>query len=311
MPGTKVSDIIVPEVFNPYLIQETTKINAFIASGIATSDPSVNLTQGGKTVTIPFFKRVTSSPEVLSDTTALSVNKITTDKDIAAIHARGIAFSTGDLARLFSGADPLAAIAGQLGEVWSTEFEAVLINTLTGIMGLAGLADSVNDQSGNVLTADMMADSMFLLGDNYSKISAVAFSSAVLAKLKKLDLISYIQPSTLTDGYYTYMEKRVIVDDALVADDAGNYPIYFFGEGAFAYNENAGLAETETDRDILAGEDVITSRRVFTMHPRGVRWIGVPAGETPSNAELATTANWALAEDRKNVKIALLKAKVL
>ena len=46
------------------------------------------------------------------------------------------------------------------------------------------------------------------------------------------------------------------------------------------------------------------------MHPRGVRWIGTPAGQTPSNTELATSTNWALADDRKNVAIALLKAKV-
>lgn len=309
MASTKVSDIIVPEIFNPYLIQETTTKNAFISSGIATSDASVNIVAGGKTVNIPFFKRVTGTPELLDDSGSLTINKITTDKDIAAIHARGIAFGSNDLAKLFAGADPMAAISAQLSDVWATEFQTVALKTLEGVFGLATMADSVNDQSANVLTADIMADSMFLLGDSYNKITAVAFHSAVLAKLKKLELVDWVQPSDMSLGYYTYMEKRVIVDDGL-APTAGVYPVYFFGAGALAYNENTTLATVEADRDILTGEDILASRRIFTMHPRGVRWIGTPAGQTPSNTELATSTNWALADDRKNVAIALLKAKV-
>ena len=309
MASTKVSDIIVPEIFNPYLIQQTTVKNAFINSGIATSDPSIVLTEGGKTVNIPFFKRVTATPELLDDSASLTVNKIVTDRDIAAVHARGIAFGSNDLAKLFAGADPMAAISNQLSEVWATEFQTVALKTLEGVFGLAEMSASVNDQSANVLTGDIMADSMFLLGDAYSKITAVAFHSAVLAKLKNLDLVDWVQPSELTLGYFTYMEKRVIVDDALTPSE-GVYPIYFFGAGALAYNENNTLASIETDRDILAGEDVLTSRRVFTMHPRGVRWIGTAAGQTPSNTELATSSNWALADDRKNVAVALLKAKL-
>lgn len=309
MAATKVSDIIVPEVFNPYLIQQTVEKNAFISSGIATSDPSVNIVSGGKTVTIPFFKRVKSRPEVLSDATSLTVNKITTDKDIAAVHARGIAFGSNDLARLFAGADPMAAISAQLSDVWAAEMQAVALSTLKGVFGVAGMADSINDQSTAVLTEDIMTESMFLLGDSYNKITAVAFHSTVLAKLKKLDLIDWVPPSEMSLGYYTYMEKRVIVDDGL-EPTSDVYPVYFFGAGALAYNENPGLAMIETDRDILAGEDVMTSRRVFTMHPRGVRWIGTPAGETPSNTELENASNWALADDRKNVAIALLKVKV-
>lgn len=309
MAATKVSDIIVPEVFNPYVLQRTTEKNAFIRSGIATSDAAVNITDGGKTVVIPFFKRVTAKPEILSDANALTVNKIATDKDVAVIHARGIAFGSNDLAKLFSGADPMLAIAEQVSDVWDADFQSVAISTLKGVFGLAELAGSVNDQSANELTADIMADSMFLLGDSYNKITAVAFHSAVLAKLKKLDLVDWVPPSEMSLGYYTYMEKRVIVDDAIVPTD-GVYPVYFFGAGALAFNENPALAAVETDRDILAGEDVLTSRRVFTMHPRGIRWIGVPAGETPTNAELEDSTNWKLAEDRKNVSIALLKVRV-
>jgi hypothetical protein len=46
------------------------------------------------------------------------------------------------------------------------------------------------------------------------------------------------------------------------------------------------------------------------MHPRGLQWVGTAAGATPTNAELATPANWALADDIKNVPITKLVAKL-
>lgn len=310
MAKTLISDVIVPEIFNPYLKQKTTVKNALLSSGIATSDPSVAITRGGKTVNIPFWKQLSGGIEVLSDTTALTLNKIDADSDIAAVHARGVAYGVNGLAEIFSGDDPAGAIAEFLATAWDTEMNAVIVNTLTGIMGVAGMAASINDQSANVLTAGMMIDTMFKLGDNFDKIKAVAMHSLVVATLKQLDLVEFIPPSEISAGYLTYMDKRVIVDDALVPSAEGVYPIYFFGEGAFAYNENTNLMTTKTDEDILADDTVIASRRYFTMHPRGVKWIGTPAGTTPSNAELATAANWQLVDDRKNVAITMLKAKL-
>lgn len=314
MAVTKFSDLVVPEIFTKYLIQETTKTNNFLNSGIASSDPAVIISEGGRTVNIPFFKELSANDELLDETTALTVNNITADKDVAAIHARSVAFGATDLSKLFSGADPIAAMRVQLGNFWSQKFTDIILNTLTGIFGVAALADNVLDNSANVLSADVMSDAMFLLGDKSAKITAIAMHSKVLAKLKKLDLISTVQPSTLEPAYNTYMTKRIIIDDAIVPVSGSGatavYPIYLFGAGALAYNENNVLATYEQDRDILAKQDVFTSTRVFTMHPRGVKWIGTPVGSTPSNSELATSTNWGLVEAPKNVAIAQVLTKV-
>ena len=309
--ATVLNDMIVPEVFNPYLIEETTKKSRFINSGIATSDSSVVLAEGGKTINVPFFKDIDEDDEVLEDGgVGLTVNKIETAKSVAVVHARGTAYGASDLAKAFSGTDPMGAIASKLGEVWARKMQKLALASLDGVFKLDAMADSVLDQSSAVLTAEMMADASFLLGDNYDKIQCVAMHSAVLAKLKKLELVDWVQPSDLSLGFYTYMEKRVIVDDSIAAS-SGVYPIYFFGNGAFSYNENAAMAKVETEREAKTGFDNIYSRRFFTMHPRGLQWLGASvAGETPTNAELALKANWALAAERKNVAIGLLKARV-
>jgi len=308
---TKLVDMVVPDVFNDYFIQETVRKNAFLNSGIAASDPAVKIGKGGMTVNIPFYERLSNGVEVLKDAEAMTIHKITTNKDVAAIHARGVTYAATDLSAFFSGSDPIKAVAEQLSDVWSEEYTKIILLTLKGIFGVEGMAESVNDQSANVLTGDMLAESLYLLGDNYKKITGLACHSRVLSKMKKLDLIETVQPSELEDSYDLYMNKRVIVDDDIVPDDTGAYPIYFFGKGAIAYNENPGLIELEGDRIKISGTNLLISRRAFTMHPRGVKWTGTPAdGQTPSDAEIESAKNWELVESRKNVKIAKLIAKV-
>lgn len=309
MAYTKVADVIEPSVFVPYMIQKTTEKNGFLASGIATPDENIVLDRGGRTVNLPFWKDLNGTAEVLSDSNALTVNKVDSFGDIAAIHARGVAYGFNNLTKLVSGDDPMRVIADKLAGRWSHDFETVLINSLNGIFGVAGLANSILDQSTAVLTSDIMTDAMFLLGDNFEKISAIAMHSMVLAKLQKLELVTTVKPSEASLPIHFYAGRRIIVDDRL-APTEGVYPVYFFGEGAFAFNENVEASTVKTDEDILEDTVVIASRRVFTMHPRGVKWVGTAAGLTPSDAELATAANWSLVEDRKNVAISKLLVKV-
>ena len=106
-----------------------------------------------------------------------------------------------------------------------------------------------------------------------------------------------------------FMEP-VIVDDAIMGT-SGAHPIYFFGKGAIAFNEDTtGIEITETDRDKVGGNDILVTRRAFVMHPRGLAWEGTPSDVTASNAELATAANWSLADNIKNVPITKLVAKL-
>lgn len=310
MAVTSISDVIIPEVFTPYMIQKSVEKNAFIQSGICVSDPAIIIGQGGKTVTVPHWENLSGAAEVLSDSAELTVNAVTTFEDVAAVHARGVAYGFNGLATLLAGDDPAGVIATKLANKWNSEIEDMLTSTLNGIFGTTGLADSVKDASTSVLTSDIMTDAMFLLGDNFQDITAIAMHSAVLAKLTKLDLLDKnVMPSTVSIPMPSFMGKRIIVDDKLTPTE-GVYPVYFFGAGAFVFNENVSFATIKTDEDILADNTYIASRRSFILHPRGVAWTGSAVGATPSNTELATAGNWTLKDDRKNVPIAKLLCKV-
>src|SRR4051794_41069707 len=108
MAKTAVADIIVPSIFAPYVVERTTSLSEVIASGIAerNSEFDARASGGGKTVDMPFWKEITGSSQVLSDSGSLTVNKIQAGQDTASIHNRGDAWGVNDLADFISGDDP-------------------------------------------------------------------------------------------------------------------------------------------------------------------------------------------------------------
>ncbi len=319
MAATKIADIIVPEVFNDYITERTAELSAFWQSGVVQTVEGLNLNgmEGGQTLTMPFFQDLTGSDEILNDAVDLTVEKISTDRDVAVLHARGKAWGVNDLARALSGADPMAAIGDLVADYWARRKQAVLISTLNGAMAAANMTANVHDISGlsglaGVIDGASFVDATAKLGDNNVKLTAVAMHSATVAKLKKDDLIAFIPDSEGKSQIAFYQGKRVIEDDGLPVS-TGTYTTYLFGPGAVGHADGLAPVPTETDRDALGGEDILINRQHFVLHPRGIRWSpqgGVPAATTPSNTELADGLNWTRVYEPKNIRIVQFKHKI-
>ena len=98
------------------------------------------------------------------------------------------------------------------------------------------------------------------------------------------------------------MEKRVIIDDSCPVA-SGVYTTYLFGPGAIGLGNGAAPVPTETDRDSLAGDDILINRKHFILHPRGVKWVGTAAGASPTNTELTTGTNWSKVYEDKAIRM--------
>lgn len=308
-------------------MQKTTKRNALITSGIASPDPNIaqRMFKGGKGIELPFWKRTNARSEVLSEDSPMTTHKIVAGGDYAAVHARGIGYSSNDLSEFFAGSDPMGAMTTMVADDWSGSFQEVLLSSLKGVFAVDSMKDHIIDISkkegeSGILNNNALIDAIYLLGDNFKSLTGLAMHSAVMAKLAKLKLLDDYprDASNTAPEFDTYMRRRIIVDDDITPEkitvgsdeNAKAYPIYLFGQGAVAYNESAALMETEPDRDSGQGDDYLYTRRVFTMHPRGIKWKGTPTGATASNTELETGTNWELVEDSKNVAIAKLVVRV-
>jgi hypothetical protein len=319
---TIIDNVIVPEVFIPYVIQRTAELSAFYQSGIIVRNPALDVLarSGGKLVNMPFWEDLSGDDEVLSDTDALTPGKIEAGQDVAALLTRGKAWAVNDLAKALSGDDPAGAIGDLVAAYWARRFQVILIKTLDGIFGndatlmntnqhniSAATGDSGKDA---VISAKTAVDAIYKLGDNAEKLTGFAMHSATVAKLVKDDLIEYIKPSEGAPEIPTFLGKRVVVDDGL-PNAAGVYTTYIFGAGAFGWGEGGAPVPVETDRDSLAGDDILINRRHFILHPRGVAFQNASVtGATPSNTELATYQNWKRVYESKNVRIVQFKHRL-
>lgn len=319
MAKTVIADVIVPEVFNPYVIERTAELSAFYQSGIIARNPELDrlASSGGKLINMPFWEDLTGDDEVLSDTDALTVGKITAAQDVAALLTRGRAWSVNDLAKALSGDDPMAAIGDLVAAYWARRFQVILIKTLDGIFGNTATGMDTNkhdissqDGDAAVIDAKTAVDAIYKLGDNADKLTGFAMHSATVAKLAKDDLIETIPPSEGKSTVRTFLGKPVVVDDSLPV--SGNvYTTYIFGAGAFGWGEGGAPVPTETARDALAGDDILIHRRHFILHPRGVAFQNASVtGATPSNTELANYLNWKRVYESKNVRIVQFKHKL-
>lgn len=316
MAVTKIQNVIVPDVFNPYVVEKTAELSALFQSGIIRPDAALDTLArtGGTLLQMPFWTDLTGADEVLSDAAALTPQNIAASKDIARLHARGKAWGVNDLAKALSGDDPMAQIGNLVAEYWARRFQALLISTLTGAFASSSMSGNVHDISAitgaDAFTGSTFIDAAHKLGDAESKLTAVMVHSLVFATMRKQNLIEFIPNSEGVYNIPTYLGKRVIVDDSMPVS-SGVYTTYLFGEGAIGYGEGEAPVPTETDRDSLAGEEYLINRRHFIMHPRGVKWNEASvAGEFPTNAECATAANWTRVYENKNIRIVKFVHKI-
>lgn len=316
MAATKIADVIVPEVFNPYYIQRTMELSAFFQSGIIAEVSGLDglSSKGGTSIAMPYWEDLSGDSEVLSDTTPLGVDKITSAQDIAVLHARGKAWGVNDLAKALAGSDPMSAIGDLVGDYWAREWQKMLISTLKGVFLAASMSGNISDISGlsggaEVISGATLTDAQYKLGDAASRLTAIAMHSATEAKLAKDGFIEFVRDQDGNPMFSTYQGKRVVVDDSM-PNSGGTYTTYLFGPGAIGLGEGSAPVPSETDRDSLQGEDLLINRRHFVLHPRGVAWIGTPTGVGPTNAELEVGTNWQRRWENKAIRIVQFKHKL-
>ena len=334
--ATLRSDLIIPEVFTPYLIEETTQRDAFLQSGVVTPLAELNLSaeRGGDFVKIPFYKANLSGDfEVLTDSLSLTPGKITADNQIAAVLHRGRAFSSRDLAALAvgGGPDPLAAIGNKLAAYVNNQKQKDLYSCLTGAFGSLNANDSnsalfthcIDSESGDTpttLSPRHVAKAQSILGDQGQKLTSVAMHSKTYYDLVERKAIDRIYDNTgapdtgatagSTAGAFAgsaqvgaFMGLNVIVSDDIPTTGSGastEYSCFFFANGSVVTGEQAPQ-RVQTDRDILALEEAMAVDLHYIYHPVGLKY--AVSTVNPTRSVLETVGSWAKVYETKNICI--------
>lgn len=313
MSATRLSDVIIPEVYADYVVQKSAELSQFYQSGVATTDPIIaaKANSGGSFISLPYFNDWTGADESITDTTDLAVNSINAEEDLCVKIIRGNALGNVDLVSILAGANPLQAIGNRAAAYWAKKEQAAMISVLQGAFTGPLASSHVLDISGETgaaakLSPAAVLDAKQLLGDNGQFLTAIVMHSAMHTALQKQQLIVYTPPSDANVGFETYLGYRIIVDDMMPVS-GGTYTTYLLAQGALIHQELAIPNAIETQRLGTKSTDILISRAGFITHLRGVKW-GVTTAN-PTNAQLATGANWTKVYDNKQIRAVALLSK--
>lgn len=335
---TQLADVVVPEIFGPYVQQLTQEKSAIIQSGAAVVDEMLNvsLSGAGATFNHPSFKDLDNDVENVSTdnpATLSTPNKIGTATEIQVRLSRNNSWSSMDLVNDLIAEDPLMAIANRISAYWTRRHQAAFIATMKGVFLDNDAApsgsehiqyDMTHDVSGvgfvngvTNFTAEAFVDATATMGDSMGALGLILVHSIVYARMLKNNMIDFIPDSMTGASISTFMGRRVVVDDGMPST-SGVFDSWLFGSGAVRLGMGSPKTPVETIRVPSAGngsgQEILFNRVEWIIHPAGNKYAGTAPTGGPTNAatsnNLAHAGSWQrVFSERKQIPVARLKTR--
>lgn len=329
---TRLSDVVVPSVFNTYMSKDTMQQSAFYQTGVFRSDADLanKLAGGGRTFNVPFWKDLddTESDTASDDPDSLAIpSKLTSGTDVARRQIRTKGWSTANLTQELAGSDPMKHISARTGAYWGRQLDDVAIASVRGVFAdnaANDAGDMINDDStdavgapsaAELFNAEGLMDAAQTMGDAKRSLKLLVMHSVVHTRLAKNDLIDFRPDSQQANSWHEFFgDYRVHVSDKTTAIAGVNrirYHTYLFGTDAIGWAESPVDKPVEMEPKPSAGDgmgiEVMWTRKQFAIHPYGIKWTDTTVGgEFPTNAELRLAANWdRVYAERKQIPMAL------
>lgn len=328
------------EVFAGMMTEADYWATPIIVSGIIQEDSSIMdlIGEKGNVATIPIYKPLDAYADGMGalnndgETNNTPV-EISGDKQTCMLIQRMKAFKAKDFTKELTGADPLTHIRNKIAGYYQQVWEKELMNISNAIMGVAALSDHVLDLAaeGKAIDAGTVYDAeQAALGDMAEGLGLLVMHSMIYKEYKKMGMIDF--DKYVVNGVIqkeitlpTIAGKHVLVTDnhtvRKVTTGEGSsavtknvYDTYLFGEGAFLSCDKKNYENqytTNYDPETSAGIEKFYTKQGKVLHPNGLSLaVDNIAKESPTFAELGTTANYALKFNPKNVRVGLIKSVV-
>lgn len=324
MATTRLVDVVVPEEFTNYIVQNTMQKSALVEAGVAVRNAEIEaqLTAGSDAFTVPnWFDLGDDEANIVSDDPAVDAvpRKLVAGRQVIRKAFLHNSWSAMNLASELAGDDAIARIKDRATAYWTRQLQKRLIATLNGILAdneANNAGDMVFGTAATAFDATAIINAAATLGDSMRDLSAVAMHSDVYAQALRDDLVATERQS---DGGFiqTFRGLAIVVDDGMPFDDAtDSYVTAVFGAGAVGYGvvppriAEGTEVENKPSSGNGGGQQILHSRVNLAVHPAGFSYTGLPAAVSPSLAELASAANWDRVFERKAIPLAFLRHTV-
>lgn len=314
-------------------------LTAMFDSGAVQNNAEIQnlISTGSDIYSIPFYNVIGGTPDNYNGVDNINISTPSGNAQTGVVYGRAHGWKDQDFVRDFnSGADPMKQITSQVAKYWQKNRQAILVKILDGIFNIADDGEENWDNwqlhttniaatgssiaAENKLGATTVGDAIQkAVGDAAGQFGLAIMHSRVANGLAGLDLLEYRK---YTDAMG--IERKLAIADingmTVIVDDgcpvakssavsgANEYTTYLFGTGAIQYAPAPVDTPVEKSRDAktAGGHNELITRVRETIHPNGFSFI-VPKSDytkSPTDAQLATAANWGLTGTAKNIAIA-------
>ncbi|MEG1651933.1 MAG: major capsid protein [Hafnia sp.] len=323
--ATRLSDLVIPELWTPNFLLESKELTSFFDSGIVVMDPMIGtLANGeGSTFHLRHLNDLANDAENISsdDPSQKSTAKKIAGAALTAVKCmRNQSWSSMDLAAAVHMPDPVDAIRSRVASYWQRRFQALLVSQSSGIMAANAAAngDMIYDHTANgdgKISGTAIISARATMGDAAEDLDVIVMHSVCKANLDKQNLIQYLRDKDGALIGETYLGFLVVVDDGMPVDTTvPATPVYtsmLFKSGFFRMGMGSPKVPTEIERAPSSGngegEEILYSRQQFILHPTGFSYKS--SAGNPANTEFAKAATWERKFDRKQTPLAFIKTK--
>jgi hypothetical protein len=336
MAATRISDLIIPAVVVPNILEKSLSSNRLVTSGLISLNPSTSakLAQGGLTFGINTLRPIADTagdPNVSTDDpTQFAVPKKIASRSMTGVRLEfNDSFAAMDVTESVTGVDATNFVISQASDLVTTWRAKSLFSVLKGVINKTvsptlvnaiNLETSAGQTAANKYSAGALLDTMSIWGDAASDEKVfLVMNSRMKRQLQAAEINNFVPASKTDINFPTYMGMPYVVDDAAAVDRAGTTSgivatMYVVRAGAIEFAYAPVQNALELTREPLAGfgggETIVVMRDAFSYHINGTKWVGSAANTHPTFAELATPANWQKVYADKNMGVAALTFNV-
>lgn len=317
-----------PELFNyNWKNEKDLTLTAMLESGAVQNNAELArlISNGSDFYTIPFYKTLGGTPDNYDGSSNIIISNTEGGSQSGIVYGRAHGWKEQDFVVDYNGADPMKQITSQVAKYWAKVRQGALLKILSGVFGITGgeYGDAWAEHTHDISSADSVTEANKLgattLGDAAQKACGDAANQFSLAIMHSRVATNYAGLNLLEFRKYTDaqgIERKLAVADAngftVIVDDGvpvvdGKYETYLFGAGAIQYAPAPVKTPSEITRNATeaGGYDALVTRVRETLHPNGFSF-KKPSGYTasPTDAQLASAANWEIATNPKGIAIA-------
>lgn len=249
-----LSDVIVPEIFTNYILENSLISTALYRSGVIGRNAVIEaqIQAGAESFTVPVWNDLdqTIEPNISSDVAAdlATPNGVNAYSMIVRKSFLNNFWAEMSFASELAGSSALERIQSRVAAYWDQQFEQRLLKSLLGCM-LSNIANNSGDMVVDIsaattgapvtingtqytspgFTRNAVIDAASTMGDRAQDLTALAMHSSVYRTAQKNNEIEFIRDSDNNIIFATYAGLPVIQDDNLTTSVSGQYVTILFG----------------------------------------------------------------------------------